>query len=231
MKNLSILYVEDDPIVRENFTEILHHYFSTVYTAEDGEKAYRIYNEKNPDAVLLDISLPKMSGLDLAEKIRQNNQNIEIIMMTAFSEQDKLFRAVNLQLHAYLVKPVNIAAFDSCMKSLFFKYKKNEKTVILSESFVWDKDTESLFYKHTVVALTKNERLILILLIKHLKQFFKPCDIYQEIFTLEQENDPMCNNIVQIISRFKNKINKQFPEEKFFISNTYGSGYKIVLNK
>lgn len=94
MNNLSILYVEDDPMVRENFVEILGHYFSHIFSAEDGLSAYDLYLQHRPDILLLDISLPKMSGLDLAEKIREDDDKVAIVMMTAYADQEKLMRAV-----------------------------------------------------------------------------------------------------------------------------------------
>jgi len=104
--NIIVLYVEDDQVVRENFTQILEHYFAQVIVAEDGINALKMYKEHQPQVAILDISIPHLSGLQLAEKIRAENEDIQIIMLTAFSEQEKLLQAVNLQLFAYLIKPV-----------------------------------------------------------------------------------------------------------------------------
>ncbi len=230
MNNLSILYVEDDPIVLENFTEILGHYFTQIWTAKDGEEAYRLYEKHQPNIVLLDISLPKMSGLDVAAKIRIHDTTTELIIMTAYSDQEKLLHAVNLQLHAYMVKPVQASQLDSTLKSLFEKLDTQNNFLKLSDNFVWDREKKELFYKQEKVKISKNETHILTLLSLHVSQYYKACEIAEEIFTLSQEKDSQCNNVVQVISRFKRKMLTQYPNEEFFILNTYSAGYKININ-
>lgn len=229
ISDLSILYVEDDKIVRENFAEILQQYFSKVITADNGKTALDLYNQHKPDVALLDISIPYISGLQVASKIRAIDLDIQIIMLTAYADQDKLLHAVNLQLFAYMVKPVQHEEFDTTIKNLINKLEKDE-VLSLSDEFRWNKTKEELFYKDENIKLTNNERLIVTFLSNNPTQYFKACDIACEISSEQNIDDIECNNVIQLLSRFKNKIIKQFDIKNFFIENSYGVGYKIVIN-
>lgn len=228
INNLSVLYVEDDDMVRENFQEILEEYFSKVITADNGKTALEQYNIHKPDVAILDISIPYISGLNVASKIREYDPEIQIIMLTAYDDKEKLLQAVNLQLFAYLVKPVQHQNFDVTLKNLLSKFE-SENILQLSNDFIWNKSKEELFYKDENMKLTNNERLILALLCSYPTQYFSACDISLEVIEDYNSDDIECNNIVQLLSRFKKKTLKQFNIKNFFIENSYGVGYKILL--
>ena len=100
MHKVTLLYAEDNQESRENYAFVLKDYFDEVYIAKDGREALAMYHEKKPDIVLLDVTMPKMDGLEVAQVIRKENEEIPIIMLTAHSEVDKLLRAVPLPLPA-----------------------------------------------------------------------------------------------------------------------------------
>jgi len=102
-----ILFVEDEEATRKNYVTYLKMLFSEVYEAKDGEIAYQLYKEKKPDILILDVNIPKLNGLELLEKIRENDYTTKAIMFTAHSDQNFLLQAVSLQLTKYLVKPVS----------------------------------------------------------------------------------------------------------------------------
>ena len=102
-----ILFVEDDQVIRENYVTYLKMFFSEVFEAEDGEKAYELYKLKKPDIMIIDINIPKLNGLDLLERIRENDYSTKAIMLTAHSDKSFLLKAVGLKLTRYLVKPVS----------------------------------------------------------------------------------------------------------------------------
>ena len=76
MHPYKILLVEDEKAIKENYVTYLKMFFSEVYEAEDGEKAYDIYKQKKPDIMIVDINIPKLSGLELLRKIRENDYNM-----------------------------------------------------------------------------------------------------------------------------------------------------------
>ncbi len=230
MSNLTALYVEDDDIIRENFEQILLRYFSKVLVASDGITAFQLFQEQQPAIALLDISIPHLNGLQLARKIREVDQNIEIIMLTAYTDQEKLMQAVNLQLFAYLVKPISQIKLDTCLRNVINKYQ-TAQMLNLANGYFWDKANKLLFYENEKVKLTKNECLIVDLLCRYPNRYFTTAHICSSIGEHDNDREINYNSIVQIISRFKNKILKKYNTHQFFIQNTYGAGYRVILEK
>jgi DNA-binding response OmpR family regulator len=93
LKNYTLIYVEDEPEVKKDMEEYLSAYFKTLYSASDGEVALELYHKHRPNVLLLDISIPKISGLDLANEIRQHDDELKIIMLTAHDDTKRLLAA------------------------------------------------------------------------------------------------------------------------------------------
>ena len=64
LQDKSVLYADDDEIVLESTIYTLSTFFDTIYSARNGEEAYQIYEEKKPNVIILDVKMPKMSGLN-----------------------------------------------------------------------------------------------------------------------------------------------------------------------
>lgn len=226
--NLTLLYVEDNEIVRENFTMIFSQYFEHILTASNGIDALEIY-EKNAsviDIAILDITIPHMSGLELAEHIRKEDKDTEIIMLTGHYEKDKLLVAVNLHLFCYLVKPVKKDELKDSLTRLLTKIEKKH-TLQLKANYSFNTKSENLYYKNRLIKLSKNEKKLISYLASNMDDHHNACSISDHIFN-KPVDDELCNNVVQLISRFKKKMLDLYDRDSFFIDNIYGLGYKIV---
>lgn len=226
-KKLTLLYVEDDIVARENFSEIFENYFHSVLTSDDGNEALKLYKENHVDVAILDISIKGMNGLNLAAKIRELSIDTIILILSAHSEKDKLLQALNLSLFGYLIKPVSYREIKTTLEKMLLPYK-NLELITLSNNFFWNTDAHSLLYGSDEIKLTKKERKVIEILIKHKNNFLNACDIHEELFPNKKIPLNNCNNIVQLISRFKKKIAIFCKNDDFFIENCYGIGYKIV---
>lgn len=131
--NLTLLYVEDDETNRNIFTQSFKRKFIEVYSAYDGIDGFEQYEKYKPDLILTDINMPRLSGLGLIEKIREQNKDIPIVIYSAFSEQEKLLKAIELGVTQYLIKPINRIHMNSVIKDvseliiLRKEKKKNEE--------------------------------------------------------------------------------------------------------
>ncbi len=224
--NLTLLYVEDEEIARESFTEILSLYFKNVIVTDNGKTALEIYNTNKIDIAILDISIPEINGLNVAKKIREQDQDIEIIMLTAFSDKDKLLQAINLQLFSYLIKPVKQNELDSTLNKVIDKLSHGTQ-INLKHGYNWDENLELLSYNDIDIKISKNEKALIKFLLVSSNLHSTACHIALAILNQENKKDLTCNNIVQLISRFKKKMLSQYNKEHFFIDNVYGLGYKI----
>jgi len=107
-KSKKILIVDDDSSVRYNLRKVLNEFDLDIYTAKDGEKGLKEYEERNPEIILIDWLMPKLNGIELIEKIRDNNERKPaIIFLTAVSSQSAKMMALKSGADFYLTKPVN----------------------------------------------------------------------------------------------------------------------------
>ncbi len=123
LKNKTILYIEDDAVVLKNISKLLQNYFYHIYTAVDGEDGYKKFLQYKVDLLIVDIELPKLSGINLIKKIRKLNSSIPIVVISAYTRTDYLLESVELGLDKYIVKP-------------FTSRKLHELLVKLDESFM-----------------------------------------------------------------------------------------------
>ena len=227
MNNLTLLYVEDEIQTIQSIDFFLKRLFKDVFIAQDGEEALRLFSENKPDVIILDISIPKMDGLKVASKIREQNSEIPIIFVTAHSDNDKLLKAINLQTYSYFVKPIRVDELNQiilkCIKSVLEKKEKNTNKV-LADGFEWNEDKKTLYFKNNRIPLTKNEVSLIEFFIKNSTKIFSIEDIIEYCFYNE---DMKNNSVIQLISRLKKKVVEQTNTNYFFIENIYNKGYKL----
>jgi len=226
--NFKLLYVEDNEEVRNNFVEIFSRYFKTIITAEDGEHALELYKNHHFDLAILDISIPKINGLNVAKEIRKLDKDVELIMLTAYSDKDKLLQAINLHLFSYLIKPVKAKELDSTLKDVIKKLFGNS-ILNLHNGYTYNTNLKKLYFKDEDIKISKNETKLIEFLRVDPNRHYTSCEIATDVLGDTKVDDIKCNNITQLISRFKKKMLNLYDKEYFFIDNIYAIGYKINL--
>ena len=96
MNEFTLLYIEDDLEILENVTFLFNQYFKEIYTAKDGEEGLAAYHKYKPDIIVSDIGMPKLDGMELVNIIRENDKNIPIVLITAYSDREKLLNAIDI---------------------------------------------------------------------------------------------------------------------------------------
>ncbi|HFQ60888.1 MAG TPA: response regulator transcription factor [Epsilonproteobacteria bacterium] len=222
LKNHTILYVEDEPQIQANITEYLESYFATVYVASDGKEGLSLYEEHHPDVLILDINLPYFSGLEIAKKVRQKDQAVKIVMLTAHTEQEKLLAATELKLTKYLIKPLAPKLFKETMHLLVQELRKNPSVFVnLSATCVWNKKQEVLRINDIRVLLTEKEQRLLKLLIEHKNTTVSCEDIMVTVWEDALEKEISHNSVKNQISHLRKKL----PDVS--IDAVYGEGYRL----
>ena len=222
LKNYSILYVEDEPIIQQNICEYLESYFNKVYVASDGKKALDLYHAHSPDVMLLDINLPYVSGLEVAKQIRQEDASIKIIMLTAYTDTDKLLVATELKLTKYLVKPIEPKLFKETMLHLSKELLVNPIDFVhVASNCVWSKKEEVLYLHKVPVNLSEKEYRLFKLLLEYKGTTVGYSDImlavWEDTFDKEISLDSIKNQVLH--------LRKKLP--KNCINTVYGQGYML----
>ena len=109
LKNISILYVEDESDVREFTSKLLSSLLKNVFTAENGQDGLDLYKENinTIDLIVTDINMPKMNGIAMCEKIRELNKEIPIVVTSAHNDTDFLKKAIDVGVSTYAMKPID----------------------------------------------------------------------------------------------------------------------------
>jgi len=221
LKKNSILYVEDEPQIQRNIAEYLETYFEKVYLASDGKEGLEMHDKYNPDVLLLDINLPLMDGLSLAKEVREKNNNVKIVIMSAYSEREKLLLATELKLTKYLIKPVANIEFKKTMKLLAKELQLNASYFIdLNDNYLWDKEREVLLYNGDVIKFREKEYRFFKLLLENRGQRVSYAEIISEVWSNETEVS------LDAIKNQASKMRKKLPKD--LIKSVYGLGYVLI---
>ena len=222
LKKHSVLYVEDEPEIQLNIAEYLENYFGNIVLASDGYEALAQYKKHQPDVLLLDINLPNLDGLTVAREIRKHDQTIKIIMLTAFTEKEKLLKAVELKLTRYLIKPVPPKAFKEALSVLAGELMNNPSRFLrLSDDITWDVEKESLSFDGERVVLSEKEHRLLKLFISLKGKSISYDKIAVTVWDNTFDRDVSIESIKNQVSQLRKKI------PSMSISSVYGEGYVL----
>lgn len=133
---INVLVVEDDPMV----AQLNQHYLSQINgfhlsdIAGNGDEALEKLNEKHYDLVILDVFMPKMDGLQLLAKIREKAMDVDVIIVSAANDKDKIKQALRLGAVDYIIKPFEFTRFSLALKNYLKRYHIVEEQETLDQS-------------------------------------------------------------------------------------------------
>ncbi len=104
--NITVLYVEDDPVIRQEFTHFLNRFFFKVDTAANGKEGLKSALDYEYDLIISDIEMPYMNGLDMIEKIKEQKPRQATLLVSAHHEITMMQRSIEIGVDGYLFKPI-----------------------------------------------------------------------------------------------------------------------------
>jgi len=129
LSQATLLYVEDDKVIRDILERRLAKHVKELYVAVDGQDGFEKFNQYKPDIILTDITMPRMNGIEMSKKIKEIDTQIPIVIMSAHSDTSYLLEAIKLGINGYLLKPVDkVKLFETLEVNV--KVKALEKIVI-----------------------------------------------------------------------------------------------------
>ncbi|MBI3601227.1 MAG: sigma-54-dependent Fis family transcriptional regulator, partial [Nitrospinae bacterium] len=123
----TILIIDDDRLVRESLNIHLQEVGFRVIPADRGDEGLKKFKEEPSDIIILDIRLPDTDGLTILRSIRESNQNIPVIIITAFSDMHTTIHAMKIGADEYIHKPIDIDELDLIIKRIIKKQESNRR--------------------------------------------------------------------------------------------------------
>ncbi len=214
LKDKSALYVEDELDVLKNISTLLSGFFKHFYTASDGLQALEQFDRKHVDLILVDIELPKMNGIELIKQIRETNQDILVVIISAYTKTDYLLESVELGLTKYIVKPLTSKKIHTLLDVVNKHFSLNDM-ILLSPGIELDKHASVVRYDKEEYALSKKELDFLMIMAS------QRMVSYDEISSLWEDTVPTENAIRSYIKHLRKKL------PAGVLKNRNGIGYYI----
>ncbi|MEA1982839.1 MAG: response regulator, partial [Campylobacterota bacterium] len=130
MEHTKLLYVEDDMEVIENIKYLMSPYFTEIEIAQDGKEALKKFITFEPDVIVTDIQMPNMNGLEFVKNIREVDDKLPIVFLTAHNDSGKLMQAIELGAVAYVKKPFSLEVLKSAINKAIrtsMEHRKNSE--------------------------------------------------------------------------------------------------------
>jgi len=222
LKNIQILYVEDELETRDIIVEVLSAFTNNIKVAENGKEALEIYSQGGIQLIITDIEMPVMDGIEFIEKVREDDILIPIIMLTAYTSTEYLLKTVNLNIQSYIVKPINYTKLKSTLYSVVEYLNQTSNIYVhINNELSYDKSKGILIENKTKeITLNKKEKTLMDLLVDSKNSLVTYSQIehsvwfdYDEVMT-----DTALRTVIKNL-RKKSSIK--------FIENVSGLGYKL----
>lgn len=118
LNTLKILYVEDDTEALEELSYFLKKRVGALTTASNGVEALEVFRNQSFDAIICDLWMPEMDGLEFVKTIRQAGKDTPVLITSAFSDIETILKAVDLGIVKYCVKPIEADELLNCLQKI-----------------------------------------------------------------------------------------------------------------
>ena len=218
-----ILVVDDDKNTRMYFEAVLKNNGYTVTVAKNGEDALYVMDKEHIDLVVLDIMMPKMDGYEFTKTLRECDNNLPILMVSAKQLPIDKNKGFAVGTDDYMTKPVNQDEFLYRIKALLRRAKiANERKIVVGE-VILDYDSLTVTKGNEVQELPQKEFLLLYKLLSYPGKIFTRIQLMDEIWGAESETG------WETVTVHVGRLRKRFEGwSEFEIESVRGLGYKAV---
>ena len=218
-----ILVVDDNKHTRRLFKAVLENENYTVFTAENGIDALRVMDEEHIDLVVLDIMMPKMDGYEFTKILRENQNNLPILMVSAKQLPEDKKKGFLVGTDDYMTKPVDEDEMLLRIKALLRRAKiVNERKIEIGQ-VILDYDALTVSRGKEIIELPQKEFLLLYKLLSYPGKIFTRIQLMDEIWGASSGTG--WETVTVHIARLRKKF-EDF--EEFEIESVRGLGYKAV---
>ncbi len=221
-----VLIVEDDPSILRGLADNLRFEKYEVLTATDGEAGYKLQHTQNPDLIVLDLMLPRMTGLELCRKLRTEGRQVPILMLTARGEEADRVVGLDLGADDYVTKPFSVMELMARIRALL--RRTNSSKSLPNDLSFGDVEIDFLRYiarrRGKPVEMTRKEFAILRLLGSRTGEVVTRDELLNEVWGVESY--PVTRTVDNHIAGLRAKLEAD-PARPVYIRTVHGVGYQF----
>jgi len=184
---MRILLVEDHVELSRWLTKALRDVHLAVESATNGADADTLLHTQDYALVILDLTLPRMDGLEVLKRLRARGSKTPVLILTARGGLNDRVQGLNLGADDYLAKPFELAELEARVKALLRRSLGNETVVLQCGALAFDTVARRFTYGGVALALTPREYAVLEALITRAGQAVSKEKLFAEVFTLDDE--------------------------------------------
>ena len=222
---MKVLVTEDEHRIANYIKKGLSQKSMVVDVAYNGEEGYDLASSEEYDVIVLDRMLPKMDGVEVTKKLRENKIYTPILMLTAKGEVSDRVEGLDAGADDYLPKPFAFTELIARVKSL----ARRPKEVISNEIKITDLrmnlNTYEVERSGKKIKLSRKEFSLLEFLVQNKGQVFSPQELTEKVWSYD--SDVLPNTAQVYMGYLRKKLDKNFPEEKSLIKTVRGFGYTL----
>ena len=177
-----ILVVDDEPAVRTSLDRALRLAGYDVALAEDGSAALDSLADSSPDAVVLDVAMPGVDGLEVCRRMRSSGDNTAVLMLTARDAVDDRVAGLDAGADDYLVKPFALRELQARLRALLRRTEVGTASVLSLEDLVMDVPAHVVRRGERDIELTRTEFSLLQLFLEHPGQVLGRSQIFERVW-------------------------------------------------
>lgn len=222
----NVMVVEDDKNIRKLIEIKLSNLGYNAISAENGQVALDKLSENHVDIMLVDAMMPIMDGFSLVKAVREDGNNVPVIMVTARGSIEDKSQGFDVGVDDYMVKPIDFDELSLRIKAVLRRAKIVTDRKITVNETVLDYDTLTVSNGVEKVVLTKTEFGIIYKLLSYPERSFSKSALFEEFWAWDSETK---EDIVKVyINRIRNKI---APFKDIDVETVRGIGYRGIRNE
>ena len=219
---MRVLLVEDDELLGDGLKAGLQQHKYTVDWVKDGAAAEQAFEYDNFDVIVLDLGLPKRSGLQVLQKLRTDGKKLPVIILTAREGVDDKIRGLDAGADDYMVKPCDIDELAARIRALHRRKTGNATPLLTVGELVLDPSTHEVTYAGEKIVLPRREFVLLQTLVENAGKIVTRDNLVQSLYGWSDVD----SNTLEV---HIHHIRKKLPDN--FIRTIRGVGYMVVKPK
>ncbi|NJR38453.1 MAG: response regulator transcription factor [Leptolyngbyaceae cyanobacterium CSU_1_4] len=221
---MRILIVEDDVQIADMLTEALGNHQYVVDVAKDGEVAWNWIEVCEYDLILLDVTLPKINGIRLCQKLRDRRSAVPILMLTARDTLEDKVLGLDAGADVYMVKPFDLEELMAQIRALLRRGSIGIHAILQWEGLSLNPSTYEVSYRREPLSLTRKEFTLLELLVTSGRRVLSRPGIIDRMWSLDDA--PTEDAVKAHVRTLRQKLRLAGAPEDF-IETVHGLGYRM----